>query len=76
MGLGCILFLLGVKRAKTAWVDPSHNTRLKRAFRLLYPLSNLLLVVATALIAALLVHRGVDIAIVKDVPVRLFVCFF
>lgn len=70
MGFGCILFLLGLKEAKARWVDPSPNARLKRAFRLLYPLSNLLLVVATALIASLLVHRGIDIAIVKDVPVR------
>lgn len=69
MGFGGILFLLGIKHTKTAWVDRSQNARLKRAFRFLNPLSNLLLIVVTALIACLLVHNGVEIAIVKDVPV-------
>ena len=64
MGLGCILFLLWVKRAQTAWGDRFH------VLRILSPLSSLFLVVVTTLIGSLLVHQGVQIAIVKDVPVR------
>lgn len=69
VGLGCVLFLLGAKHAKARWVDRSRNRRLQQTFKFLYPLSNLLLVVVTSLVARALLRRGAAIAVVKDVPV-------
>lgn len=77
VGVACILFLLGAKHLKTRLVDhaPPPTTqsegRRRAIIKILYPLSNLFLVIITSLVARLLVSQGIDIIIVKNVPAGL-----
>jgi MFS superfamily sulfate permease-like transporter len=77
IGVACIIFLLGAKYFKTRLVDraPPATTEWERRRRaiikVLYPLSNLFLVILTSLVARLLVSQGVEIVIVKHVPAGL-----
>jgi len=77
IGVACILLLLGVKHVKTRLVDrapPATTDRERRrreVIKILYPLSNLFLVILTSLVARVLVSQGVEIVIVKHVPAGL-----
>jgi MFS superfamily sulfate permease-like transporter len=77
VGLGCIVFLLAAKQLRKRFMQraPPAGTGVPRRFlsvlKALYPLLSLVLVIVTSLVARLLLSRGVEIIIVKDVPAGL-----